>query len=134
MRVVRGGAAALALVLTLGLGAAACSKSGTSTTAASGTSVTTAASVSTTPAPPAAANTIKIKNFMFVPGKSTAKVGATITVTNMDGTDHSFTADDGSFDTGIFSSGSKTITVTKAGTFAVHCRIHNFMTGSITVS
>jgi plastocyanin len=71
---------------------------------------------------------------MFVPTPTQAKVGQTITVTNDDSTDHSFTAVDGSFDTGVFSSGSKTITVTKAGTFAVHCRIHNFMTGSVVVS
>ena len=55
-------------------------------------------------------------------------------VANEDGTNHSMTADDGSFDTTIFSSGSKPITFTKAGEIKVHCEIHNFMTGVIQVT
>jgi plastocyanin len=53
-------------------------------------------------------------------------------VTNSDSTNHSMTANDGSFDTGVFSSGSKTIQLPKAGTFMFHCRIHSFMTGTVT--
>jgi len=124
-----------AALLTFGLGA--CGKSSTastSTTSAAGGTGTTASAGGSTTAPGAAAGAISISNFKFVPSPAQAKVGDTITVTNKDGTDHSFTADDGSFDTGVFSSGSKTIKVTKAGTVSVHCRIHNFMTGSIVVS
>ncbi len=71
---------------------------------------------------------------MYQPNPVHVKAGTTITVTNLDGTDHSLTADNGSFDTGVFSTGSKTITITKAGTYTFHCRIHNFMTGTIIAS
>jgi len=98
--------------------------------------VASAADTATSTTAPAATNTnsITIKGFTFKPTPAHAKVGDTITVTNSDGTDHSLTADDGSFDTGKFSSGSKTITLTKAGTFSFHCQVHNYMTGSIQVS
>jgi plastocyanin len=81
-----------------------------------------------------ATNAIAIQSFKFNPDHASAKAGATITVTNGDGTDHSLTADDGSFDTGVFSGGTKTITLSKAGSFSYHCKIHNFMTGVIQVS
>ncbi|MDQ1358878.1 MAG: hypothetical protein QOJ52_489 [Acidimicrobiaceae bacterium] len=137
MRVPRSGAlVAAAVFLSLGLGACSSKSSTTSTssttTAASGSS--SSAPSPTTGAPSAATGKITIQGFKFVPDPSSAKVGDTITVTNADGTDHSLTATDGSFDTGVFSSGSKTITLSKAGTFSIHCRIHNFMTGTITVS
>ncbi len=70
-----------------------------------------------------AGTAIAIKDFTFSPTPLNAKVGATITVTNADNTDHQLKANDGSFDTGAFSSGSKTITVMTAGTFAYHCAI-----------
>jgi plastocyanin len=140
MRVPRSGALlAAALFLSLGLGACS-SKASTSSTssttasAASGSTTSAPAGSSTTAAPAATAGKITIQGFKFGPDPSSAKVGDTITVTNQDGTDHSLTATDGSFDTGVFSSGSKTFTVSKAGTFAFHCKIHNFMTGTLTVS
>ncbi len=71
---------------------------------------------------------------MFQRSPAHVKAGTTITVTNDDSTNHSLTATDGSFDTGVYSSGSKTITIAKAGTYSIHCRIHNFMTGTIIVS
>jgi plastocyanin len=100
-----------------------------------------ACSSSGSPAKPAAspssavaASGITIHSFKFVPNPLTVKVGATVGVTNDDGTGHSLTADDGSFDTGVFSSGSKTIQLTRAGTFKFHCQVHNFMTGTINVT
>ncbi len=126
----RAGALAAVVILSLGLGA--CSKSSPSST--SNTTAPGAGSGSSTTAAAGAPGTITIKNFAFVPTPQTAKVGDTITVTNQDGTNHSLTADDGSFNTGVFSSGSKTITLTKAGTFTIHCMIHSFMTGKIVVT
>jgi plastocyanin len=133
MRVPRTAAIAAALILSLGL--AACSK-GTSTSTTAGTTTTVAGGSPTTTAstPAATAGAITIHNFMFQPNPSHATVGETITVTNSDGTDHSLTADNGSFDTGVFSSGSKTIVITKPGTYTFHCRIHNFMKGTIIVT
>jgi plastocyanin len=112
-------------------------KSGTAsapaTTTATTAAATTAAGPATTAAPTGPA-TITIKSFHFGPNPLNAKVGATITVTNDDDTAHTATADDKSFDTGRFSSGSRTITVTRAGTITFHCDIHDYMTGVIQVS
>jgi plastocyanin len=77
---------------------------------------------------------ISIKDFKFSPTPLNAKVGDTITVTNEDDTDHELKADDGSFDAGRYAKGSGTITVTKAGTFAYHCDVHDYMTGVIQVA
>ena len=68
------------------------------------------------------------------PATLAAKVGDTVTVTNQDGFAHTFTADDSSFDTGSFASGSKTVKLTKAGTIAYHCNIHSSMHGTLQVS
>ncbi len=121
------------LAATIGLGLTACNSSSKTATTAT-TAVSSSADTATTSAAPVANTTnIAIKGFSFNPSPAHAQVGETITVTNSDGTDHTLTADDGSFDTGKFSSGSKTITLTKAGNFKYHCGIHNYMTGSIQV-
>ena len=78
--------------------------------------------------------TVTIKSLKFSPDPLSAKVGDTVTVTNQDGFAHTFTADDGSFDTGSFASGSKTVKLTKAGTIAYHCNIHSSMHGTLQVS
>jgi plastocyanin len=107
---------AAALILSLGLGACSSSKKSSTT----GTTVS--------------AGTIDIHNFAYQPSPDHAKVGQTITVTNLDGTDHSLTADKGTFDTGVFSSGSKTFVVNTPGTYTFHCRIHSFMHGTLVVT
>jgi plastocyanin len=82
-----------------------------------------------------AALAITIQNFSFSPTPLSAKVGDTITVTNKDSAPHTFTADDGSFNTGTLSSGtSKPVKVPKAGTIAYHCNIHSSMHGTLQVS
>ena len=127
-------AGALAAVVLLSVGLGACGKSSTSTSSSTSAAPAAAGGATTTTGAAVKAGTIAIHNFMFQPNPTTAKVGDTITVTNQDGTDHSLTATDGSFNTGVFSTGSKTITLTKPGTFTYHCMIHNFMTGTITVT
>lgn len=111
----------LAIAVT-GVGGAACGGGSSSQAAASSSSGG------------GGANAITIKSFSFKPTPLKAKVGSTITVTNQDGTDHTVTADDSSFDTGKFSSGTKTITVAKAGTVTFHCDVHDYMKGTIEVS
>jgi plastocyanin len=94
-------------------------------------------SSSSTPAGSGAATSgtaITIKDFKFSPTPLNAKVGDTITVTNQDGTDHELKANDGSFDAGRFATGSKTFAVSKTGTFAYHCDVHDYMTGVIQVA
>ena len=72
------------------------------------------------------AKTVTIVNFEFAPDTLEVKVGDTITVDNKDQTEHTVTARDQSFDTGSFT-GTKTFTVSKAGTFEYVCEIHPFM-------
>jgi plastocyanin len=93
---------------------------------------TTTAAASTTAA--GSGEAITIHNLMFSPSPLSAKVGDTVTVTNQDGFNHTFTADDGSFNTGAFSTGSKTVKLAKAGTIAYHCKIHSFMHGTLDVT
>lgn len=126
--------AVAALALGALLAVPACSSSGSSGTSSpapsSGGGInpvpTTAAGATPTPAA-TAGTTITIKSFAFQPAELTAKVGDTVTVTNDDGTNHSATAVDGSFDTDAFSSGSKTFTLTKAGRIEYKCKVHSFM-------
>jgi plastocyanin len=81
------------------------------------------------------ADTVTIQNFKFGPATLNVKTGAKVTVTNSDSTTHTATADGGAFDTGDLDPGSsKTITLSKAGTYAYHCTIHTFMKGTIVAS
>ena len=83
----------------------------------------------------AAANTVDIKNFSFSPNLITVKTGTPITVINDDNTTHTFTANNGAFDTGDLNSGQRgSVTVARAGTFAYHCEIHPFMKATLRVS
>jgi plastocyanin len=78
---------------------------------------------------------VTISDFKFTPNPLTVQPGARVTVTNDDSAPHTATADDGqSFDTGTLGQGSsKTISVTKPGTYPYHCSIHAFMHGKLIV-
>jgi len=79
-------------------------------------------------------NSITIANFQFSPDPLVVTPGTAVKVTNRDGTVHTVTAADKSFDTGDLDGGaSTTITVAKAGTYKFFCNIHNYMTGTIEV-
>ncbi len=81
----------------------------------------------------------RIATFQFAPKEITVAAGSTVTWTNMDGIEHSVTADaaaDGkaAFDTGLFTKGeSRTLTFSEEGTYPFHCARHASMTGTITV-
>jgi plastocyanin len=78
---------------------------------------------------------ITIKQFTFAPTPLKAKVGDTITVANHDETRHTATANDGSFNTGdLAGNATGTIKLTKAGSVAYHCAIHDYMHGVIQIS
>jgi len=133
--------ALMVAVAVLALGAAGCGSSGNK--ASSGTSTTLAASGTTVVGGPTStaasggADSITIQNFRFTPDPLDVKQGSKVTVAILDdNVPHSVTADDGSFDTGIFmkNNGPKTITVSKGGTIHYHCQVHSFMTGTIDVS
>jgi len=72
----------------------------------------------------------------YQPNLVTVKVGDSVTWTWEDqGNQHSVSADDGSFESCLQSSGyTFTTTFAKAGTYAYHCSIHPNMKGSVTVT
>jgi plastocyanin len=78
--------------------------------------------------------TVSISNYAFSPQILTVRVGTKITWTNHDQTAHTATANKGAFDTGTINPGkSKTIIMSKIGTYPYHCIFHAFMTGTINV-
>ena len=82
----------------------------------------------------AASTSVTIKDFEFSPTSVTIDVGDSVTWNNEGPTPHSATADNGSFDTGIFGKGgSRTETFEEAGTFSYFCTPHPFMKASVTV-
>jgi plastocyanin len=98
----------------------------TATTAASGESSADAA--------PVEGDVITIAGFAFG-GVSEVAVGTTVTVVNEDGSDHTWTADDGTFSSGNLAPGDTfEFTFTEPGTYTFACRIHPTMTGTITVT
>ena len=103
---------------------------GTSTTAAPAATTTT-----TTTAPAAKTWSVSIKNFAFSPPVLQIRVGDTVAVKNDDGPTHTWTADDGSFDSGNLAPGATFSHVfDKTGTVTYHCAIHSSMKGTIQVS
>ncbi|MGE5358833.1 MAG: cupredoxin family copper-binding protein [Bacteroidales bacterium] len=110
--------------------AAACGSSSVSPTSPS-------PSPSPSPAPGGSAGvTINISNSAFAPSSMTVKVGQTVAWQNSDSITHTATANSGAFDTGAIAPGSTSaaITMSTAGTFAYHCSIHPFMTGTLIVT
>ena len=71
----------------------------------------------------------------FVPSEiGVSSEGNIVSWTNDDSTEHTVTADDGSFDSGPLSPGDTfDNTFDKQGDFGYHCSIHPFMTGVIIV-
>ena len=75
-----------------------------------------------------------ISDFKFTPATITIHAGDTITWTNVGPTEHTATANNGSFNTGILKKGqSASHTFTQPGTYAYICTIHPFMHGTIVV-
>lgn len=82
----------------------------------------------------AADSTVDIVGFSYSPGSLTVSVGDTVTWANADAQNHTATADGGAFDTGtIAGSGSRSVTLTTAGTFPYHCAVHPAMTATLVV-
>jgi plastocyanin len=92
-----------------------------------------------TPAPPAvldrsaggqvarasASASVSIGDNFYTPASVSVAVGDTVTWTNNGQAQHSATADDGSFDTGVFGpGGSRSHTFNRAGSFSYFCTVH----------
>lgn len=91
---------------------------------------TTAPTTSTAPAPPA----VVIESFAYAEVQEVA-VGDQVVVENRDATRHTWTASDGSFDSGPISGGDTFAFVfDEPGDYRFFCGIHPTMTGSITVT
>jgi plastocyanin len=76
---------------------------------------------------------ITISQFSF--SNAAVPAGATITVNNLDGVEHTVTAADGSFDSGVVASGTALAFVAPnaPGTYTFVCAIHPSMSGLLTV-
>jgi plastocyanin len=80
------------------------------------------------------ASTITIASFAF-DGVTEVPVGTTVTVVNDDTATHTWSAEDGTFDSGALAPGdSFEFTFTEAGEFAYFCNFHPSMQGTITVT
>jgi plastocyanin len=63
------------------------------------------------------------------------KAGATVTVKNDSNAEHTVTQDESGFDVDMPAGATKTFTAPdKAGSYKFHCKIHQFMTGTLTVT
>lgn len=83
---------------------------------------------------PTPANQLRIQDFSFAPPALSTTVGTKLTWTNAGPSNHTVTANDGSFDSGTIQlNGSFSFTPTKAGTYAYHCSIHPTMSGTLVV-
>ena len=77
---------------------------------------------------------ITIADFAFG-GVTEVPVGTTVVVTNTDGATHTWTAEDGTFDSGALGQDdSFEFTFTEAGEFSYFCNFHPSMTGTIVVT
>jgi plastocyanin len=83
----------------------------------------------------AAAVSVGIENFAFVPPEVSAAVGETIGWTNSDSAGHTATLDDGACETGTLAQDASVgLVFDAAGTYPYHCAIHPTMTGTITIT
>ncbi len=135
------GAGLLALGMLAGCGSSSVASSGDSSAAGTPTtssapspSVSSSATTSAQSAMPKAAATIHISSFKYtVP--ATVAPGATVSVMNMDGENHTVTADKGNaFD--VKATAGSTVTFvapTKPGTYPFHCTYHSNMHGALIV-
>ena len=93
------------------------------------------AQASAAPAASLAPNQVRIQDFSFTPPALNVTLGTQVTWLNGGPSNHTVTANDGSFDSGtIQRNGTFAFTFSKAGTFAYHCSIHPTMTGTVTVT
>jgi plastocyanin len=138
LRLAVGGLALFVLTVVAGCGG------GSSTTGPTATPIPTPVPTPVpTPSPAAGAADVTILitgenlGMSFSPNPATVKVGQTVAWHNLDPVEHhTASANLGAFDTGTINPGatSTPITVAAAGSFQYHCRIHQNMVGTLTVT
>ena len=79
---------------------------------------------------------IVISNFMLHPAALTVRPGQTVTVVNRDQVAHTVSSASGGFSTGAIPPGASTTSAapSREGTFPFICSIHQYMSGTPTVS
>jgi len=96
--------------------------------------LTLAATAFAEPGDGAQVRSVSIPGKVFVPGALDVLVGDTVVWRNGDGSTHTVTADDDSFDSGVLSPGATFArTFSKPGRYVYHCTIHKFMHGVVRV-
>ncbi len=82
----------------------------------------------------AASRGVSIRDFTFAPKTVEIRVGDRVTWTNRDSVEHTATARNGSFDTGMLGEGeSGSVRFNIAGTYRYICTPHPNMTGTVVV-
>ncbi|MFM2078143.1 MAG: hypothetical protein RJA49_2033 [Actinomycetota bacterium] len=85
--------------------------------------------------PVAKSGDVQMVDFAFSPKQLTVTAGATVGFVNAGLAPHTATSKDGTWDTGIVSSGTtKKVTFAKPGTFTFYCTIHPQMVGTVLVT
>ena len=89
----------------------------------------------TGPGGPVATTAVSMRGFAFDPSAIVVSPGATVTFTNLDGTDHNVTFDNATIGgSGNFATGTTSMTMPAAtGTYAYRCTLHAGMSGTVTV-
>ena len=119
---------------TTTVAATATEETTTSTEAPETTTTTEAPETTTTLPAPVETTSVAIHDHTYDPPAISVKVGETITWTNGDDFAHTATSDDPGWDSGpLDPAATFSFTATAVGTFAYHCDIHNFMTGTVVV-
>lgn len=77
---------------------------------------------------------VEIRNFAYGTAEVTVRPGTTVVWVNRDQVQHSVTADDGAFDSGLVNPGERFgLTFTEPGGHAYHCTPHPFMRARVVV-
>ena len=114
----------------------------TATTATTATTPATSASTPTTAASTAPTKVVQVKivekndKYSFEPASITIPKGAQVVWTNASDAPHTVTSNDNTFKTpsNLMEHQTFMMVFNTTGTFAYHCAIHTYMTGTITVT
>jgi plastocyanin len=81
------------------------------------------------------ANEVFIQGMAFTPASLTVAAGTTVKWTNMDQVTHTVTSTTNVFNSGNLSAnGTFSFTFSTPGTYSYYCKIHTYMTGTVTVN
>jgi plastocyanin len=124
----------VASVFVLALVLAACSSNSGDQTGDSSSTAGVPSATETSSGGGTTGTAIVAQGFAFSPDSVNVSAGkVTLTVTNKDSAEHTFTLDDGSSSTNLAPGQTVTITLDLSKTVGWHCNIHPSMTGTLNV-